>query len=129
MVKELVKTGKIQYWSDVNQRLFNGRKNIVYRDAQEFGLMEGFTHGIPDLRGRFMSAFYFAGDTMENNTRGRMIIERLVPFLCEKLSRIVIEEKAEGQYRLTHRERDWLRQRIRRHSSGIYGDVIAEEQS
>ncbi len=113
MAIELATTQKIQYWSDVHKRHFNNHKNIVYQEAEDCGLKEGFTHGIPDFNKDHMVAYYFAGKQMNNTPRTRMIIRQVVPFLCEKWSRILDNKKPGIHYRLTARELEvlkWLKE-------------------
>lgn len=116
MLAELLKTNQLQNWSDVNDRLYKGQKNIVYQEAEESGLLDGFTYGVPDLERLNMPVFYFGGRYVENNDRTRTILKRTVPFLCEKLSRILICEKREQareRFQLTPREQEvlkWLKE-------------------
>lgn len=112
MFKETVRTRKVENWADVNKRLFSGRKEVVYSEAEQFGLVDGFTYGIPDSSYNNWSIFWFAGKKVDNTVRSKHMIQQTTPHLSEAFKRILKKSK-NLKYNLTPREIEilsWLKE-------------------
>ena len=93
-------------------RLFSGKKEIVYSDAAQFGLNDGFTYGMSDSSYNNWSMFWFAGRKVDNTARTKHIIQLTVPHLHEAYKRLLAKDKKK-RYHLTPKELEvlnWLKE-------------------
>jgi DNA-binding CsgD family transcriptional regulator len=84
---------KIINWHDVD-RVYDCRpEGIVNRDAQEFGLLDGYAYGCFDER--TIGTYWFSGRYIERSNRSRAIIELIVRCLADPLEELY---KTSNQY-------------------------------
>jgi DNA-binding CsgD family transcriptional regulator len=91
IVRESARNGNgLQYWPDTYKKY--DAKTFV-SCAQDFGLREGYSHGIRSPYGDKRSHFSFAGRSVERHPRTELILEYAVPHLDRAFNRIVGEGK------------------------------------
>jgi DNA-binding CsgD family transcriptional regulator len=91
IVRENFTSFRLQRWEDTYRRNPSAKEFI--RSAAEFGLAQGYTHGVRDYRGTEGTIFSFAGQ-IECSTRTEKIIKRVVPHLHVALLTVLTNEKA-----------------------------------
>jgi len=107
----------LQYWGDTIKELIKkGYKHPTdYRDIMiDFGLVDGYTYSVRNLKKPEGSSFAFAGRKMKRDKRAEAVLELVAPHLHEALTRIVnINANPCPDVRLSPREHEvikWLKQ-------------------
>ncbi len=109
IVRESVRNGNgLQYWPDTYKK-YNAPAFVSC--AQDFGLREGYSHGVRSPGGDKNSHFSFAGRSVERHPRTELILEHAVPHLDLAFNRIVAKGKETSRQPsagLSSREREVL---------------------
>jgi LuxR family quorum sensing-dependent transcriptional regulator len=109
IMNESARNGQgIQYWTDTYTKY--SAKSFRYA-AEDFGLKEGYSHGVRTVKGDRRSLFSFAGPRVRRDPRTNIILEYAIPHLDQAFNRIV--EKANRDSRrlsveLSSREKEVL---------------------
>ncbi len=91
IVRESARNGNgLQYWPDTYKK-YDARAFVSA--AQDFGLREGYSHGVRSPGGDKKSHFSFAGRSVKRNPRTELILEHAVPHLDRAFNRIVGDGK------------------------------------
>ena len=106
VVKENFTKFKIQYWQDTYESY--GPPNEFVSEAEDFGLLKGYTHGVRSLSGEKGSLLSLSGKHLERDERTEAIIEVISPHLHQCYSRISQSEGAKAA-RLSSREKEVLK--------------------
>ena len=77
----------LQYWSDTFRK--HGTPKTMESVFYDFGIKEGYAHGVRNNYGNKGSIFCFAGKTLKKEKRTEIILELVVPHLHQALSRFV----------------------------------------
>lgn len=96
VVQEMARTGQgVQYWTDTYKK-YDAKAFVSC--ARDFGLREGYSHGVRTRNGDKRSFFSFAGSSLDKHPRTELILAHVVPHLDQALKRIVGvgKEKAAG---------------------------------
>ena len=109
IVQESNKNGQgIQYWTDTYKKY---NLEAFVSCARDFGLKEGYSHGVRSPGGDGRSLFSFAGNSMDRDPRTELVLEYVVPHLDQAFRRIAGAggEKPDGlSAGLSSREREVL---------------------
>jgi DNA-binding CsgD family transcriptional regulator len=98
----------IQYWTDTYKK-YDAKGFISC--ARDFGLVEGYSHGVRTPSGDKRSLFSFAGRSVGSHPRTELILDYVVPHLDQAFERIVgVGEKKPSRSgaELSSREREIL---------------------
>lgn len=101
---------KVQYWADTYKISTPPREFLSL--AEDFGLKDGYTHGIKKLKGTEGSLFSISGKSIKYHNRTETILEYIIPHLHQVLVRILNSNKKHTTP-LSTREREvlnWLKQ-------------------
>jgi len=112
MIRKVLQAREVQSWRDVRKQCPSGTNESGYVEAEEFGLLDGFTYGVCNLFDGDLSCFFFAGKRVENNDRTKIIIKYAVPHLSRALDLLITQKKTKDRYSLTPREIEvlnWLK--------------------
>jgi DNA-binding CsgD family transcriptional regulator len=110
IVRENCRNSGIKYWRDIYDRYDDCGSFVSY--ARDFGLMEGYCHGMRTFSGHKASLFSFAGPAMERNRRTELILEYIVPHLHQAFTRVCDagkEKKNASGPPLSSREKEVLK--------------------
>jgi DNA-binding CsgD family transcriptional regulator len=117
VAQQLFSTWAPQNWDTVIRRYQDGKLTNVDREAREYGLMDGWSHGVRHPAQGTGSVFSFAGAVVENDLRTQTILQMLVPHLGQALKRLyhgpIQRRRNIERLGLTRREMEvlkWLRQ-------------------
>lgn len=78
---------KLQIW-DKTYRLYTPPKNLRHT-ASDFGLKNGYTHGVRNHKATEGSLFSFAGDYLEYSEKEQLALEIIIPHLHLALNRVL----------------------------------------
>ncbi|GAB4535691.1 MAG: LuxR family transcriptional regulator [Thermodesulfovibrionia bacterium] len=106
IVRENCLNFDLQYWADT-YRKYNTQK-VFISQAEDFGLRQGYTHGIRNLKGNKGSLFSFAGRSIKRDPRTEVILVHIIPHLHQALTRIMNQDKP-CNIMLSPREREVLK--------------------
>ena len=98
---------KLQTWNNT-YKLYNPPK-ILLNTASDFGLENGYTHGMRNKKGTEGSLFSFAGEYLEYSEREQLALEIIVPYLHLALNRTLKMAPAKSYDKLTSREIEILK--------------------
>lgn len=98
---------KLQIWNNT-YKLFTPPKKL-FHTAADFGIKNGYTHGIRNQKTTEGSLFSFAGDYIEYSEREQLALEILVPHLHLALNRILKIAPPKEYTKLTRRETEVLK--------------------
>lgn len=101
---------KLQCWADTYK--INTTPKEFLSLAEDFGLKEGYSHGVKNLKGTEGSLFSISGKFIEHHNRTAIILEHIIPHLHQALVRILNSNKKHTTP-LSSREREvlnWLKQ-------------------
>ena len=76
----------LQYWSDTFRK--HGAPKAMESVFYDFGVKEGYAHGVRNSYGDKGSIFCFAGKTVKKEKRAEIILELVVPHLHQALCRL-----------------------------------------
>ena len=109
VVTESIRHGQtIQYWADTFRKY---DADAFVSRARDFGLIEGYSHGVRTPNGDRKSFFSFAGRSIRRHPRTELILQYVVPHLDQAFKRIVQASRENGSrpdLRLSSREREIL---------------------
>ncbi len=78
---------KLQIW-DKTYSLYTPPKNLLHT-ASDFGLKNGYTHGVRNHKATEGSLFSFAGDYLEYSEKEQLALEIIIPHLHLALNRVL----------------------------------------
>jgi len=78
---------KLQIW-DKTYRLYTPPKDLLHT-ASDFGLKNGYTHGVRNHKATEGSLFSFAGDYLEYSEKEQLALEIIIPHLHLALNRVL----------------------------------------
>ena len=110
VVKENFMHFKLQYWAETYKKHAPSREFIL--QAEDFGLIRGYTHGLRNLKGGECSIFSFAGPSVEYGIRTKVLLKHLVPHFHQMLVRVIRSNKEKQNAVLSLREKEilnWIR--------------------
>jgi DNA-binding CsgD family transcriptional regulator len=105
VIKENFTKFSIQFLADTYK---NAPKDFIML-AEDFGLTEGYTHGMRDGRGIRGSLFSFAGSSVERHLRNEVILGYIIPHLHLALARILARPGNKNRSPLSMREKEVVR--------------------
>ena len=111
IVKENFSRYDLQYWQDTYRR-HNPQKEFVGL-AEDFGLRDGITIGLRNLKGTKGSLISLSSNRMERSARSEAIIKLAAPHLHNALSRMLKLDGLKKKVALSLRETEvlkWMRQ-------------------
>jgi len=98
---------KLTYWADAYRKYPPPARFVEV--ATDFGLCDGYVHGVKSTDGLGGSAFSFAASSLKRERRTELILEILVPHLHEALLRVLKGRTVSGKRALlSQREREVL---------------------
>lgn len=107
IVKENFTRFDLQCWTDTY------KKNSIPKDfastASDFGLKEGYTHGVRSLNGTEGSLFSISGCSIERHPRTEAILRHIIPHFHQVISRLSIHYASPKKTVLSPREREILK--------------------
>ncbi len=106
IVREHFTAYTLQYWEDTYRKFRPSKKFLCL--AEDFGLKQGYTHGIKNLSGNEVSLFSVSGGHIERDAHAEAILYYLVPHLHNALRRIAGCKPANSGNTLSLREREVL---------------------
>lgn len=107
VIKENFSSFSLQYWRNTFKKYRTNRKFLA--TAADFGLQDGYTHGLQDSRKGEGSLFSFAGNYVESNQRTESILEFIIPHLNQALNRVLSgRSNGKNQSHLSSREQEVL---------------------
>ena len=110
VVKENFGQFALQYWDDT-YRKWDPPKDFVMR-ASDFGLRQGYTHGVRSLDGHNGSVFSFAGEYMDRDCRTEVILRHIIPHLHNALNLTIKSQSVSAPVFISPREQEvlnWLK--------------------
>ncbi len=102
---------RLQRWAETYRRC--GAPRDFLSLAEDFGLKDGYTHGVRNARSTLGSLFSLSGPSVEYNDRNDTILELIVPHLHQSLVRISGRENGGVPPVLSPREKEvmtWIRE-------------------
>lgn len=106
LVKENCLNFNLQYWADTYKKYDTPK--VFISQAEDFGLRQGYTHGLGNLKGDKGSIFSFAGRKIKRDPRTEVILTHIIPHLHQALTRIICQYKPCNAM-LSSREREVLK--------------------
>jgi DNA-binding CsgD family transcriptional regulator len=98
---------KLQIWKKTYKICAPPKKLIDA--ASDFGLKNGYTHGVRNHKATEGSLFSFAGDYLEYSEREQLALEMIIPHLHFALNRVLKIAPAKQYNKLTSREIEVLK--------------------
>jgi len=96
----------LQYWKDTYEKYSVPKKFLSTADS--FGLTEGYSHGVRNLKGDLGSVFSFGGASVERHPRSEAILNYIVPHLHQAIVRTIGRPKSKQTNCLSSREKEAL---------------------
>jgi len=106
VVKENFGKFALQYWDDT-YRKWDPPKDFVAR-ASDFGLRQGYTHGVRSPDGHHGSLFSVAGEHLDRNYRTEVILRHIIPHLHNSLTIVIKSQSSSPPVLISPREREVL---------------------
>lgn len=99
---------RLQYWADTYRE--NAPPAQFVSEAKDFGLANGYTLGMRNLKGNKGSLFSLSGRAIKRNARTELILSTLVPHLHYALERVLGQQrKGQPDKPITSREAEVLK--------------------
>lgn len=95
----------LQYWADIFKR-YDPPREMKYV-ADDFGIRDGYVHGVKGLNGDRASTFFLSGETVRREIRTEAILRLIIPHLHQALLRISRSDQRRAP--LSQREREVLK--------------------
>lgn len=106
IIKENFTNFRLQYWTDTYKT--NAPPKGFLSLAEDFGLKEGYTHGIRNQKGTEGSLFSISGKSIEHHNRTEIILNLIIPHLHQAITRISGQHNEKNIIPLVSREREVL---------------------
>ena len=107
---ELFSSLEFQYWPNAYKKHRAAREFISL--ASDFGLNEGYSYGLKDIKSPHNTIFSFAGESVEENKRTEYILLNVIPHFHNAVIRILTNELVKS-CKVSLREKEvlkWVRQ-------------------
>jgi hypothetical protein len=88
VLKEFFDTFRLLNWNEVMKK-YPQDGNPVDQTSLDFGLTDGFVHGVCDADRMTATTFFLAGSRIENNPRSKAILRYIILNLSEALKRVL----------------------------------------
>ena len=101
---------RLQYFGDILREFCYPKKNAAV--ANDFGIVDGYVHGLRNDRGTAATMFCFAGRWIERDARTETLLELAVPHFHQALIR-VLNKNVKKDIVLSPREKEvltWIKQ-------------------
>ena len=102
---------RLQRWSDTYR--VHGPPRDFISLAEDFGLRDGYTHGVRNFNATEGSLFSLSGNSMKRNNRTDTILKLIMPHFHQALVRVMDHENRKNLVPLSPREREvliWIRE-------------------
>lgn len=111
VLKENFEHFSVQFWSDTYKKTPPPKQFLSL--AEDFGLDQGYTHGVRNFIGNEGSLFSIAGRTVERSERTETTLAVAIPHLHQALCRAVRCSSSRPGYAISPREKEvlnWMKQ-------------------
>lgn len=102
LIKENFTNFRLQRWKDTFRKYMTPKEFLSH--AGDFGLNDGFTHGLKNPSANRGSIFTLSGNSIEFNNRTEMILELVVPHFHQAITRIADQQSKHNVPPLSKRE-------------------------
>jgi DNA-binding CsgD family transcriptional regulator len=107
VLQEFFDTFDLLNWNEVMKK-YPADGNPVDETSLDFGLVDGFVHGVCDADRMTATTFLLAGSRIENNPRSKTILRYIIPHLSEALKRVLPAARLRDSGPLSGMEREVL---------------------
>lgn len=107
IVRENFTRFNLQCWADTYKK--NSIPKEFVSTASDFGLKEGYTHGVRSLKGHEGSLFSISGRHLERHPRTETILRHIIPHFHQVITRLSKQLTGKKHVTLSPREREVLR--------------------
>jgi len=100
----------LQHWKETYKKHEVPKKFLHH--AIEYGLKDGYTHGMKNLRGNTGSLLSLSGDLIESDVRTRVILNIVIPHIHQAIVKVAGPHNLVGEAalkKISHRETEILR--------------------